>query len=94
MELQTIAHTHQVFSRHEKRDLTGTVVRTNRPVTVMASVQCTYGPPETGTCDPITVVLPDIQQLGQTYILPPIAGRADTTGYFAQVRNYILLFSV
>ncbi len=85
MKEQVITAVHQVYSWHEKKDLTGTVIRTNRPVSVIFSNLCAYGPPTTSTCDPITVFLPPTKSLGHNYIIPAIAGRSDTTGYFFRV---------
>ena len=71
---------------HHTSELSGMYVVASKPISVIAGSSRTYGVP--GSCansDSLAVCIPPVWALGLTYILPPLAGRAVTTGYYAHI---------
>lgn len=61
----------------QTRDLTGSYVETNKPVSVMSGNQCTRGPVPFERCDGIVISLLPIRYLGTHHVIPPIVGVLD-----------------
>ncbi|XP_046547553.1 serine-rich adhesin for platelets-like [Haliotis rubra] len=69
----------QVLQLESKRDLTGTVIRSNGPVTVFAGIVCAAIPLGEIFCDNILEQLPSVDLWGYRYLGAPLLGRTSGT---------------
>lgn len=58
-------------------DLTGTQIRSDKPIAVESGCQCANVPKDIGTCNHLLEMIPPITSLGQTYVVPPLHSRTD-----------------
>ena len=56
-------------------DLTGTLVRSNKPVVVISGHECGHVPPDEIACDHIATQIPPHTTWGYTFLLHPLASR-------------------
>ncbi len=75
---------YQTYTVRDSQDLTGMYVVADKPITVISALSYTSGIPA-GDKDPAATCLPPVSDLGLVYILPPIAGRDEPIGHYAQV---------
>ena len=73
------------YAYHMGQELTGSYILADKPVSVISGALCTRSLPDTSKCDPVVSYVPPVATLGTMYIVPAIAGRAPTTGYYARV---------
>ncbi len=66
-------------------DFTGGRVVSNKPVTVYAGTQCSKITTDIRYCDGLIKVMPPIQELGKSHIVPPVPHRADDVDYVVRV---------
>ena len=67
-EMQTLL----VLSEH---DLTGTMIISNKPLTVISGHECASVPSSVVACEPFVVQIPPIAVWGNRFLLAPFAGR-------------------
>ncbi len=66
------------------QDLTGTIVTTDKPVSILAGHECA-DIPHGGPCDALYTSHTTINDLGKLYIVPPIPNRDSSTGYIVRI---------
>ena len=62
-------------------DFTGSVVTSNKPVTVLVGHKCAPVPETDGTCDKLEEMMPPTETFGTTFVLHDLAGRDTGTIY-------------
>lgn len=64
-------------------DLTGTNIKSNKPLTVISGHECANVPPFEAGCEPLAVQMPPIATWGTEFLLAPFAGRDGPQGFKA-----------
>ena len=70
-----IIHQMQTLLVLSVRDLTGTKVISNKPLTVISGHECARVPSSASGCEPFAVQIPPIAVWGNRFLLAPFAGR-------------------
>ncbi|XP_071115607.1 IgGFc-binding protein-like [Haliotis cracherodii] len=65
----------QVLQLESKRDLTGTVIKSNGSIAVYVGIVCAAIPLGQSTCDNILEQLPSVDRWGSHYLAAPLLGR-------------------
>jgi hypothetical protein len=65
-----------------------TAIEANKPIGVVSFHECAFVPDRRGSCDLLMTALPSVSNLDTFYILLPIGGRSNETGYVIQVVAY------
>ena len=76
---------HQTYTIISTLDLTGTYVKSNKPIGMYSGVNCANVPVSVRACDHLAVAVPPVASLGSEFLVTPIAGRATNVGYIIRI---------
>ena len=76
---------HQTYTIISTLDLTGTYVKSNKPIAMYSGVNCANVPVSVRACDHLAVAIPPVASLGSEFLVTPIAGRATNVGYIIRI---------
>ena len=76
---------HQTYTIISPLDLTGTYVKSNKPIAMYSGVSCANVPVSVLFCDHLAVAVPPVASLGSEFLVTPIAGLATKVGYIIRI---------
>ena len=83
-ETVTLSRLQTKLVASKQKDITGSLVTANKPISVVSGMDYSRVNSISGP-DSMYISAPPLQYLAHTHIVPPIAGRDNTAGYFVRV---------
>lgn len=80
---QMVLHQMQTLAVMNNDDLSGTRIRSNKPLTVISGHECANIPQDASGCEPVAVQIPPVATWGTSFLLAPFAGRSSNQTFKA-----------